>query len=245
MKIIKPYLPVTLSLLLLFITSCSKNNGVNNPELMGRWERSGLIKEMDNTVFYWTDVLDFRTSSSGYVESYHFNNLDYGYIFSYNIDDGNLNIDWGNEYTKSYNYAIRNDSLFMESIELPHMSYRDYRVYTRLVEKQFESGTVEIPCYDYYCANTGDFCIRFDTVFNDSRCPADVICVWEGNAELGFTFITSESVIPFKLNTYKGYTTDTIIENFKFELKNVFPAPLITDTIFINDYIATLHVEEL
>lgn len=26
--------------------------------------------------------------------------------------------------------------------------------------------------------------VRFDTVRSDSRCPTDVVCVWEGNAEI-------------------------------------------------------------
>jgi hypothetical protein len=35
----------------------------------------------------------------------------------------------------------------------------------------------------------GDFTIAFDTVLEDSRCPLEVLCFWEGNAAVRLTLM--------------------------------------------------------
>lgn len=63
------------------------------------------------------------------------------------------------------------------------------------------------------------FYICLDSVLNDSRCPARVYCFWEGNAEARFKFEKlDENPIFFNLNTYRSFTTDTIINGIKFTL---------------------------
>ena len=43
--------------------------------------------------------------------------------------------------------------------------------------------------------------LRFDDVREDSRCPADVVCVWGGNARLRLTVDADGEVDALELNT--------------------------------------------
>ncbi len=80
------------------------------------------------------------------------------------------------------------------------------------------------------------------TEINDSRCPSDVVCVWEGKAD-----VKIEVKSPVKgfitLSTYNNLT-DTI-GNYSFELKDVSPYPISTKTIKTDEYKATLKIVEI
>lgn len=80
------------------------------------------------------------------------------------------------------------------------------------------------------------------TAINDSRCPSDVVCVWEGKAD-----VTIEVENPLEetivLSTYDN-RIDTV-ENFSIELVDVLPYPVSTDTIELEDYNVTLKILEI
>ena len=80
------------------------------------------------------------------------------------------------------------------------------------------------------------------TAINDSRCPSDVVCVWEGKADVT---IQVENPLPetLILNTYDN-VIDTF-ENFSIELVDVLPYPISTDTIELEDYNVTLKILEI
>lgn len=50
----------------------------------------------------------------------------------------------------------------------------------------------------------GRFKVRFVSVVNDSRCPADVTCVWAGNAEVLIEAEAGRRRARLKLNTHGG-----------------------------------------
>lgn len=77
---------------------------------------------------------------------------------------------------------------------------------------------------------------------NDSRCPSDVICVWQGMAELKIE-VNSPVNGTLVLNTY-NHLNDTL-GNYSFELKDVSPYPISTTTIDPEDYIVTLKISEI
>ena len=73
--------------------------------------------------------------------------------------------------------------------------------------------------------------ITFTDVGDDSRCPAGVVCVWEGNVEI-FLDIDSES---YSLNT--SLDPKIIVHHgYQLELISVSPHPVYGDTITIEDY---------
>jgi len=72
--------------------------------------------------------------------------------------------------------------------------------------------------------------ITFDSLIADSRCPIGVMCFWEGNAEVSFIFDS----IRFNLNTYKGFTYDTVVSDYRIGLINVWPYPH-ADSLYTED----------
>ena len=49
----------------------------------------------------------------------------------------------------------------------------------------------------------------------------------------------------FNLNTYLGFTNDTIIGGYKFTLKNLTPYPSIKNTILPKSYKAEIDIEKV
>lgn len=80
------------------------------------------------------------------------------------------------------------------------------------------------------------------TEINDSRCPSDVICVWEGKADVKIE-VTNPVRGSILLSTYK-HQIDTI-GNYSFELKNISPYPISTKAIKLKEYSVTLKILEL
>ena len=94
---------------------------------------------------------------------------------------------------------------------------------------------------DEYCSSNRSLKFRI-TEINDSRCPADVICVWQGEAVVK---IAIESPFPgtLALSTF-NHLTDTI-GPYSFELINVAPYPVSTKTIQLDEYNVTLKIREI
>lgn len=69
--------------------------------------------------------------------------------------------------------------------------------------------------------------LRMDSVLNDSRCPTNVVCVWEGNAEVRFLFRVDGIQTDFVLNTNggSGFNADTIISGYRIKLLDLSPYP--------------------
>lgn len=87
--------------------------------------------------------------------------------------------------------------------------------------------------------------ICLDSVLNDSRCPTGVECFWEGNALVRFKFERfNEKPVLFNLNTHRGFTTDTIVDGYKFTLIGLRPYPSIKHRIEQKDYKAEIIVNK-
>ena len=70
--------------------------------------------------------------------------------------------------------------------------------------------------------------ICYDSLINDSRCPADGVCIWQGTATGKFSFtINNASKHTLTLSTldWASYNRDTIVGNYKIELVNIDPYP--------------------
>jgi len=80
------------------------------------------------------------------------------------------------------------------------------------------------------------------TEINDSRCPSDVVCVWEGKADVTID-VTSPVKGSVMLSTY-NHLKDTL-GNYSFELIDVSPYPISTKTIKLEEYNITLKIVEL
>lgn len=86
--------------------------------------------------------------------------------------------------------------------------------------------------------------ITFDTVDQDSRCPTDVACVWEGDAVVKLTLAQSEAAKEAReLHTSgTGGPRRATYGGYEVELTGLRPAPRSAEPVKPADYRATLTV---
>lgn len=76
----------------------------------------------------------------------------------------------------------------------------------------------------------------------DSRCPEDVICIWEGSAAVTLEVTKDEEVAPITLHTYNGFRKDTLLFGYNIQLTDVKPYPRTGKSYELKDYKVTLNV---
>ena len=89
------------------------------------------------------------------------------------------------------------------------------------------NDTIEMANFETKYNFENNLVLRMDSVLNDSRCPLNVICVWEGNAEVRFLFTVDSIQTDFVLNTNDGnnFNSDTIIGGYCIKLLDLSPYP--------------------
>ena len=69
--------------------------------------------------------------------------------------------------------------------------------------------------------------LRFDDLLEDSRCPVDVHCIWEGNARLSLTLLSGQhEEIPFLLDTSPNVPGGSSQTRFLYRDHTIFIAQL-------------------
>jgi len=76
----------------------------------------------------------------------------------------------------------------------------------------------------------------------DSRCPEDVICIWEGSAAVALEVTKDKEVTLITLHTYKGFRKDTLLFGYNIQLTDVKPYPRTGKSYELKDYKVTLNV---
>jgi hypothetical protein len=88
----------------------------------------------------------------------------------------------------------------------------------------------------------GGLSVRFESVIEDSRCPSDVLCVWEGNAEIAIEVATGgEDPASVRLSTNPSFATEATYRSYTIELIGLEPYPR-TDPWIDEPYRATMAV---
>ena len=95
---------------------------------------------------------------------------------------------------------------------------------------KFREGTVELKLSGCENGNIAgnDLKLCFDAVVNDSRCPANAVCIWQGAATASFSFTKNGNTHRFDLSTITmkpNYAKDTVIAGYKIEFINLSPYP--------------------
>ena len=78
-----------------------------------------------------------------------------------------------------------------------------------------------------------DLRLCFDAVLEDSRCPVNADCVWQGVAIARFTLLLNGQEHQLELatnNEQPGTHTDTTLQQYTFSLRNLQPDPGTTAT---------------
>ncbi len=94
--------------------------------------------------------------------------------------------------------------------------------------------TVEIDHHDYVA-------VRFNHVVEDSRCPANAICVQPGRAVVELTVFTEHDTDTLVLSTEAGQRAG-MTEDVLVELVSVDPYPAVAHAIPASDYRVTVNV---
>jgi hypothetical protein len=108
------------------------------------------------------------------------------------------------------------------------------------------NDTLELAINKSAINNNNHLTITIDSVLSDSRCPSDVVCIWEGNAAVRFLFANADEETKFVLNTHGGdnFRSDTIIDEYRIQLVNLKPYPVSTKVISNDEYVAELLIKK-
>ena len=88
-----------------------------------------------------------------------------------------------------------------------------------------------------------DYEITFSEILEDSRCPADAICVWEGRISIGMDVKNKEKIQKIVLTTADKTTAH--FDSYKINLVNVLPYPFSSKTIPLEEYSATINISKI
>lgn len=104
--------------------------------------------------------------------------------------------------------------------------------------------TVNLEVNGYFHKFNNEARICLDSIFNDSRCPTGIECVWEGDALAAFTLTKDDTDRSFTLHANNKFQNDTIIDGIKITLLNITPYPIANQKIDPTNYNAEIRVEE-
>jgi hypothetical protein len=96
-----------------------------------------------------------------------------------------------------------------------------------------------------YVIVVGSLRLTFLEVSQDSRCPIDVVCIWQGNAAVEIALAIGDGVgVPRTLETYRP-DVGVDFEGYRVTLLRLLPAPQASEVIAPGDYRAMFRVERL
>ena len=89
--------------------------------------------------------------------------------------------------------------------------------------------------------------VKFLNVIDDSRCPSDVTCIWQGKSTIIVNVVKSgQNVGNFSLTSGLGYKNATvqILDGYFLQLTKIEPYPKSGTTISLSDYLATFELSK-
>lgn len=90
-----------------------------------------------------------------------------------------------------------------------------------------------------------DLKVKFVSVLDDSRCPADVTCVWEGDAKIVIAVrLANSDESQMELHTNQRFTQEAKYKQYVIRLVGLHPHPRTDVERKPSDYIATLTIKK-
>lgn len=96
-------------------------------------------------------------------------------------------------------------------------------------------------CFDKF-ENKVSICL--DSVFNDSRCPTGLVCIWEGDALASFSITRNDSIRRLILHINNSFQNDTVIDGITIKLLSIMPYPISGAQIDPQDYKVEISINE-
>lgn len=89
----------------------------------------------------------------------------------------------------------------------------------------------------------GKFTLTFSKLIQDSRCPADVVCVYQGDATIKVGIGSAEkNISELELSLYQNNVPQKLLNRYFIKLADLQPYPLSDKKILESDYIATILI---
>lgn len=107
----------------------------------------------------------------------------------------------------------------------------------------FHDATIVLPFGSSNQVNA-DLMVSFAKVVEDSRCPASVTCVWQGNGAIRLDITTSSGVQSATLNTAGGtsFPREASAAGYTFTIVELDPQRQTADPVPAQQYRATIRV---
>ncbi|MBO6585235.1 MAG: hypothetical protein JJ953_03930 [Gracilimonas sp.] len=106
-----------------------------------------------------------------------------------------------------------------------NMLFSDEGGNIKAIQTDFEIGQPFELSYGGTATNTNES-IRIEfTKVEDSRCPANVTCVWEGNGEVKLVTTIDDDELEVKLNTHSNYKKSERVNGITLKLLELNPYP--------------------
>ena len=84
--------------------------------------------------------------------------------------------------------------------------------------------------------------VRFESVLEDSRCPADANCVWQGQAAVTLTVVASGRPVSIELRSDPAAARAASVNGLRFEWVQLDPYPFSSRPTQPGDYRLTIRV---
>ena len=120
---------------------------------------------------------------------------------------------------KNYFLSVRNVNFLLISSMFTSVALFSSCDSSNDCEDAFE--TKEFVVNKKYCLNGSDY-FTIDSI-NDSRCPANAVCVWEGQVTMKTKLITKGIVIDTVLVLHYNKQKSYILGEYKFTPQDAFP----------------------
>ena len=93
-------------------------------------------------------------------------------------------------------------------------------------------------------SKTDHVSVCLDSLIEDSRCPVNAVCIWQGTAIAKFSVTVNDRQQPITLSTFSlpGFPSDTILMGYKIEFVNLLPYPEVNVIHDISEYRAEMKI---
>ena len=98
-----------------------------------------------------------------------------------------------------------------------------------------------------YTIDNQNITLCLDSITQDSRCPIDVVCIWQGLAVARFNLKAQnkDHLITLATMKFAPYSRDTTIAGFKIEFIGLTPQTDTRKPFNYRDYIAEVKISKL
>jgi hypothetical protein len=136
-------------------------------------------------------------------------------------------------YNSTEGLPVSANKKFSEPLSLDH--FRRFQI----------NDTLHIFLGDTLSNSDQNIWITFDSLLQDSRCPVNVNCIWQGSAEVSILFSNNISIQQVRLNTFPVSQHQKAVLGYTISLIDVLPYPH-TDSLYVkDDYSVKLTVKKV